>query len=732
MKTFIFKICLLIVCLIFGVGTTLATDVTYTVASTTSVSTSGTAPKGSSASFKNTYSAKDQLTGGNVMTLTLDGYEGKKITGIVLSMKSNKSSGEGYLSVKAGTTTLASIDVHAFNNTYWNGSYTTTYTDVIPEMTNSSYVIQSGEKVVIKIGATVNSLYCQSFRITYEDGSSVPQPTMYNVNISKDIVNGTVSASSSSAQAGATITLTSLPDAGYEFTSWNVTNASTNADIKVIDNKFYMPASDVTVSAVFSKNQETDPVDQDGVLVYRKIASQNDIVNGGVYLIVCEKENTAMGSQSTNRRNNASVSIINNTISLLAVNTDNYPYEVTLGKDIGRWTMSLSNGNFLGNGASSSNNLKEVMNVTDGYRWTLNFENDGSVTMTTDQTNKRILCVNTTNADSYATYASIDGYKKVTLYKKSDGPQEIPNLIKNTSDELYVGDEIEDLKDYLNIPADYTGTISFSCDDACVEINDNYLLAKTEGTATVNVKASAVDGKYLETSGTITFTISKLDAGFKYTTVTLNGACHDDKGNVYSTYSNSSAWVVPEGLIVSEVSVEDGKLRIRSYATDAIVPPNTGVMLSVEKDGIYTASDAGIYTITVKLSADEGMPLVSGDNRLRPTNNGVTADEMSAADPDCIYYRLTMHNGSQIGYWWGAENGGAFAVAANKAYLAVPKQHAAKMMGVWVDDDRASYIDYIKENDRIRTGTAYNLVGQRVSHNAKGIIIQNGKKIINK
>ena len=67
-------------------------EVTYTVISTTSVSVSGNAPEGSSATYKSTYSSKCQLTAGKSMTLTLSGYDGYKIMGITLSMKSNKNS----------------------------------------------------------------------------------------------------------------------------------------------------------------------------------------------------------------------------------------------------------------------------------------------------------------------------------------------------------------------------------------------------------------------------------------------------------------------------------------------------------------------------------------------------------------------------------------------------------------------------------------------------------------
>ncbi len=141
--------------------------VKYTVSSTTAVTTSGDAPAGSSATFKNTYSTKDQITSGNTMTLTLKGFAGKNITGIMLSMHSNSSKGSGSFSAKSGSTEFASLSATTFNKFYDNDSYGTSYRDVNVSLI-STPTVGSDEDVVIVIGATVNSLYCQSFEIEYE------------------------------------------------------------------------------------------------------------------------------------------------------------------------------------------------------------------------------------------------------------------------------------------------------------------------------------------------------------------------------------------------------------------------------------------------------------------------------------------------------------------------------------------------------------------------------------
>ena len=218
-----------------------AGTVTYTVTSTSAVSTSGTAPSGSKATYSSTYNEIAKLTEKNSMTLTLSGYAGKKITGITLSMKSNSSKGAGYLSVKAGTSTLASIGSPSsgvkFNNSAWHGSWSTSYVDVTPTMSNKAYAIQNGENVVILIGATANSLYCQSFTLTYEDAGPtllVPsEPISFG-----DIETGyndtkTISISGMKLTADATLEITGTNAAMFSVSPTTIT--ATNGNIAATD-----------------------------------------------------------------------------------------------------------------------------------------------------------------------------------------------------------------------------------------------------------------------------------------------------------------------------------------------------------------------------------------------------------------------------------------------------------------------------------------------------------------
>lgn len=150
-------------------GVVSVNSVTYTPTSATAVTTTGTAPVESSITFNNTYNNKNQITKNNSQTYTIKGFEGCTIKKVVLSMKSNKDAGAGTFSLKAGTTDLAAItNSTTFNKWYNNTSYSTSYKDVTVSLTNNSYTINANEDVVIVIKAYVNSLYCQSVTIEYE------------------------------------------------------------------------------------------------------------------------------------------------------------------------------------------------------------------------------------------------------------------------------------------------------------------------------------------------------------------------------------------------------------------------------------------------------------------------------------------------------------------------------------------------------------------------------------
>ena len=201
-------------------------------------------------------------------------------------------------------------------------------------------------------------------------------------------------------------------------------------------------------------------------------------------------------------------------------------------------------------------------------------------------------------------------------------------------------------------------------------------------------------------------------------TVEISEACTDGK-KCYATYSNSQAFIVPKDVTVAEIAVIDGELLIFEYKEGDIVPANTGVMISSETPGEKT------LTLTTG-----GESVLGEDNLLRPTGNGITAAEMEEANQGCKFYRLTMHQKTQIGYWWGAAEGAAFDYqTANRAYLAVPKTVSARE-GFTFGNETTGINAAQTSNAQGNSKEIYNLAGQRVAQPTKGLYIVNGKKVV--
>lgn len=153
-------------------------ETTYTVQSVSSVSRSGTAATGVSATFNSTYTSKYQLTSGNSATLNVSNLTGYKVSKIILSMKSNSSKGSGSLKVTSGGTTLKEIEACGFNSSSWNGAWSTEYVDIVVDDL-ASHTINDGEDLKIVIAATENSLYIQKYTIFYEKaGENDNTPTL--------------------------------------------------------------------------------------------------------------------------------------------------------------------------------------------------------------------------------------------------------------------------------------------------------------------------------------------------------------------------------------------------------------------------------------------------------------------------------------------------------------------------------------------------------------------------
>ena len=188
------------------------------------------------------------------------------------------------------------------------------------------------------------------------------------------------------------------------------------------------------------------------------------------------------------------------------------------------------------------------------------------------------------------------------------------------------------------------------------------------------------------------------------TSLTLVAKSND---TYYATFSSACACDFV-GAEVFTVNVEGENIVLNEVASKQ-VPANTGVLVK---------STANAVTVTRLESA----PAIEGTNLLKPASEKMTEGFK--------FYKLAYDNYTEktgLGFYWGAENGGAYTVKPGLAYLAVPEAQAANVKGFSFDGTQTG-INGVEATTA--KGAIYNLNGQRVEKAQRGIYIQNGKKFI--
>lgn len=264
-------------------------------------------------------------------------------------------------------------------------------------------------------------------------------------------------------------------------------------------------------------------------------------------------------------------------------------------------------------------------------------------------------------------------------------------------------------------------TITISAIDPIVKVEVDYVegyadndVSVSEGTATYD-KNSVLnwwvnDGETTEVTLTAGSTSRFKTITVYYQKATLN-LSSTDGNDYYATFSNEKAFVVPEDLTVSVVAVNNGNLTIEDYAAGDVVAANTGVLVK-GTEGSHT-----VVLTTAEATED-------------PEYNMLVASSVAQTGDDYLYYMLSYDkNHENLGFYWGAENGGEFnsMLVAGKAYLQVPKRAGAKPM-MLLGGGTATGIENASASSAHTQ--VYNLQGQRVNAGQKGIVIVNGRKVV--
>lgn len=767
MKQFTLKSLLLVLTILMGGVNAWGEEVTYTVASTTSVTTTGTSPEGSSATFTNTYTTtKEQLTSGNAMTLTLSGFQGKKITGITLSMKSNSKKGAGYYEAKAGETILSSIGSATsgvkFNNSLWNGAWSTSYVDVTPSMTNDSYVIQDAEDVTIVITATENSLYCQSFTLTYVDGDavvvSVPIPSF-------DVVTGsyttaqTVKVSNYSSDYTYYYTIDGTePSAtnGAQYIDEVGIVISTSCTLKMIAVDSAGKTSSVasakyTLPVVFSSLEDLVAAElTPGTLVtvsftnvpIKEIYVTNGGNRNGVYFDI-QKDGKDIEIYYQNVPEDwVKEGKLSGTMTCPWKNF-NGTWELAPEKDSWDWKKLTYTPAPLKTDATLDFSNKVSLFIGESDEYTVDYDGDGvlsvessdpsvatatiegsTVTITPVAKGKTTITVSAPSTDNYyeveKTYdlsVSAPLVPAASGYESVDFTQIEPYVSLSTGSlnvEDYQGQSFmmvfakpqgssNSTKYYENGKAvrAYTGnTITITAAEEIVAVKVNYV----SGYVDTGEKVSGLGTKEVVISSSKTCRFTSIDVYYRGSSLPAK-----DGTSYYATFSSDSDVEFVDATVYA-VNVVNGVLQLNEV-TSKQVPAGTGVLLQSEKE---TAP----YFYIDKADAIE-------NNLLMPASQG-----MSGISGSYKFYKLAYDDydaKTGLGFYWGAENGGVFTVKAGTAYLAVPVPNAASVKGFLLDGTPTAIEGVEAENN---TDVIYNLSGQRVQKAQRGLYIVNGKKLM--
>ena len=495
---------------------------------------------------------------------------------------------------------------------------------------------------------------------------------------------------------GTTLTIKAEAGANKEFASWSITGA-TPADANAEETTLTVGTSDITIVATFndvitheikwSVNGDivlTENVKEGNALTFAAPAS--GIPEGYVYKGWVVEDNKIDTPTDTDPSANY--------VTAATSATDITYYCVMAEEDGVSGTATLT-----ANWTSSSTTYGDHSYIDDmGFTWTGNTqepkENSVSRIGLRSTSGSHLASpkfpANVTSIKMYTYNGSSTADRVMNINSSADknnadlGTIDAPKGVKCTVEKTAVLKE--DFDQFVLIPED--GSVGFST------------ITVTYGSATTK--------NYCTTVPTASFAIDP--------------ACKEGE-KFYATYSNTSAFIVPGDITVSSVAVDgEGNLVITDLTKGEVVPANYGVLVSAE-----TAGDK-----TIVLSSKAGTS--HADQMLYASSESLTAAQMATAAPNCEYYRLTMHNGTIIGFWWGAEDGASFAIAANKAYLAVPKGATAKA-GFAFNENVANGIntlDNLTNSQLDNNAPMYNLAGQRVTKSYKGVVIQNGKKYIQK
>ena len=614
------------------------------------------------------------------------------------------------------TASAYTITAQSNNNSWGTVSGTTTITASPAEgyrvvAGDGGYTVTAGTATVTNNGDNTFSVTPESNCTVIINFEAIPTHTLSSAVSPAGA--GSVALGSSSIKEGSTTTATATAYAGYKFTGWSISGtgaslSSTSANPTTVT----MGTADATVTATFeavttyeikwSVNGtivKTENVEEDTPINFA--APTSGVPTGYVFkgwVTEAHKINTPTNTDPSENYVTSGNSEADITYyAVMASVTGSAPEswtETALADMEDTDIFVFSDGEVAMNNdcvsAAPGQNAITVVNgeitseVADNLKWQVSGDAENGYTFYPNGSTTTWLVCNTTSGSSNNNNIRVsDGARKVWIFTASGFLK-----TKDTYTDRYLCKYNE--QDFRG----YTST-----GNAFVPIFYKY------------TAASATYGGYCTTVPPTNVTVTDLEtaSGGKYT------------GKNYATmYYSNRAFAVPAGVVAKTYKMVSGVLtESRTYengGTYPVIPAGEAVVL--ESDAATNYSFAASSTETTP----------DAENALCGTDATTTVDETGYK-----YYKLAMNNSlDKVGFFYDNADGSAINNGAHKAYLRVAANTEAKNFYLF-GEDATTGIANLNVNDNLDVNAPmYNLAGQRVNKSYKGVVIVNGKKMLNK
>lgn len=195
----------------------------------------------------------------------------------------------------------------------------------------------------------------------------------------------------------------------------------------------------------------------------------------------------------------------------------------------------------------------------------------------------------------------------------------------------------------------------------------------------------------------------------------FTGMCSISIGSAeWGTYYTDDTFLMPDGVTGYTALYAGDELTLTpTYPAGSIVPASTALLVH---------GNAGTYPYYLRQSTTEAPATALYGNAV----DDITPQIFGATH----YYKLAQGE-LGLGWYWGAEDGGVFELAAHKAYLALPAgANAPAHFGMPASGQDATSLTTTDKSAIDWAQPVYNILGQPVNAGSKGILIQNGTKYV--